>query len=143
MRFAAVGAVGFAIDASTLFVCLEYLGLDPFRGRLVSYLVAASSTWALNRRFTFIHRQQAPVFRQWLTFLGANALGGLVNYGTYAAIVSALPGKALIPFVGVACGSISGLAVNFALSRWVVFGSAKPSGATDLAAGDLTIRHPE
>jgi hypothetical protein len=46
---------------------------------------------------------------------------GCVNYATYAAVVLVLPHSTFLPFLGVAAGSLAGLAVNFASARWWVF----------------------
>lgn len=125
IKFSLVGIVGFAIDSSVL-VLLLAAGLDPFSGRLCSYLVAASGTWYCNRRITFRDRRSAAATRQWLNFLAANSIGAVVNYGTFAALVLLESTVAQHPVVGVAAGSIMGLACNFTLSRAVVFHADKP-----------------
>ena len=54
-------------------------------------------------------------------FLAANAVGGLVNYTTYAVLVTIYASVAAQPVIGVAAGSVAGLVVNFTASRYVVF----------------------
>jgi putative flippase GtrA len=54
-------------------------------------------------------------------------VGGLVNYATYAILVTWVPMAAAHPVLGVAAGSIAGLTVNFLLSRRVVFKSTTSS----------------
>jgi putative flippase GtrA len=121
IRFGSVGTVGFVVDSLVLLLAIHGLGLDPYRGRLVSFLVAASTTWALNRHFTFRDRRQARLARQWASFLAVNGLGGLVNYTTYALLVAWLDLVMAWPVLGVAAGSFAGLAFNFTLSRRLVF----------------------
>jgi putative flippase GtrA len=53
--------------------------------------------------------------------LGANAIGGAVNYGVYAAIVTYTADAAAWPVIGVAAGSAAGLVFNFAVSKFWVF----------------------
>jgi putative flippase GtrA len=53
LRFGLVGVIGFAVDASTLAMMLM-ADAGVLRGRAVSYVAAASCTWALNRRWTFM-----------------------------------------------------------------------------------------
>ncbi len=120
IKFSLVGIVGFMIDSGVLML-LVAAGLDPFSGRLCSFLVAASSTWYCNRRFTFRDRRSTARTRQWLSFLAANSLGAIVNYGTFALLVLFHSTVARHPVLGVAAGSIMGLACNFTLSRTVVF----------------------
>lgn len=133
LRFGAVGTIGFLVDAGVLKAGIA-LGLGPWVGRLVSYLAAASTTYALNRAWTFRDRAGggSPVARQWATFLLVNLAGFACNYGAYAALLALSPVAAAHPELGVAAGSIAGLAVNFTLSRRLVFTPARtPSGPPD------------
>ena len=125
ISFALVGVAGFVVDSGTLYAAMA-LGAGHYSGRIISYLTAATSTWLLNRRFTFHGRHDANWLAEWARFLGANALGGLVNYSVYALLVSTSPLIAAQPVIGVAVGSIAGLAVNFTLSRLVVFTGGSP-----------------
>jgi len=120
LRFALVGIAGLVVDTATLYAVVYGLGFGLYAGRLISYLVAATFTWAANRRFTFTQADPAPAIVQWLKFLAANAIGAVVNYGTYAALITWVPLVHAYPVIGVAAGSIAGLAFNFTASkRWV------------------------
>lgn len=100
---------------------MHALGAGLYGGRLLSYLAAATTTWALNRSYTFRNQRSRNKFAEWGRFLAANAVGGLVNYATYAILVTWVSTATAHPVFGVAAGSIAGLAVNFLLSRRVVF----------------------
>ncbi len=121
VRFTFVGAVGFLVDAGALMLAMHALGLGLYSGRVFSYLCAATFTWICNRRFTFAEAQSGAPVVQWLRFLGANAIGGAVNYGVYAAIVATTAVGAAWPVIGVAVGSIAGLIFNFVASKFWVF----------------------
>lgn len=121
ISFAAVGVVGFVVDASALYFAMHVLGAGLYGGRLLSYLTAATTTWALNRSYTFRAQRNHDKVAEWGRFLLANAIGGIVNYATYAALVTASPVAAGYPILGVAAGSLAGLCVNFGLSRHLVF----------------------
>lgn len=120
LRFSAVGVVGFVVDTVALYAALG-LGAGLYTGRLASYLTAATVTWALNRRFTFGERRTKGLASEWVRFLAANSVGGVINYCTYAALVATLPYVTAHPWLAVAAGSLAGLAVNFTLSRRLVF----------------------
>lgn len=120
LRFAAVGVAGFLVDTAALYLAIHF-GAGLYAGRVISYLAAATSTWALNRHFTFKAHQDSNLLREWSKFLAANLVGGLVNYATYAALVSSSQTVAAWPILGVAAGSVAGLTVNFTLSRRLVF----------------------
>jgi putative flippase GtrA len=119
LRFGLVGTVGFIVDAGVLRLVVSFLGLNLYVGRVISFLVAATVTWALNRTFTFKHTGARG--RQWLRFVLANAIGGFVNFGAYAALVSTLPFVHAHPVIAVAAGSLAGMGFNFTLSKWLVF----------------------
>lgn len=118
LRFALVGVGGFVVDTLVLYAVKGALGL--YGGRVVSYFAAATFTWALNRRFTFVTVKATPKFKQWLEFLAANALGAVVNYGVYSALVTWTVAGAM-PVLGVAAGSVAGLVFNFTVNKTWVF----------------------
>ncbi len=120
LRFGVVGTIGFLVDSGVLYGAIA-LGAGLYLGRAISYLAAATATWALNRAWTFRGRGTGPVHRQWALFVAVNLLGFALNYGTYAAMVATLPVVAANPILGVAAGSIAGMFTNFVLSRRLVF----------------------
>lgn len=126
-RFALVGAAGFIVDVAVLYGAFA-IGLGLYSGRIASYLSAATFTWAINRKFTFA-TTAPPSFAEWFRFILANASGGLVNYLTYAALVTWGWGLLGHPTLAVACGSIAGLSVNFVATATLVFPKTDPRDA--------------
>jgi len=123
-RFALVGAAGFLVDAAVLALGLQVLGLGKYLARLISFLCAATFTWAMNRRFTFAQTAAADgQAREWARFVAVNGVGGLINYGTYAALVAFADTPFSNPFVALAFGSLTGLVFNFFGSKHLVFRS--------------------
>ena len=122
LRFGIVGGIGFLVDAGLLHVML-LLGLGYYGGRVVSFLAAATTTWILNRSFTF--RRETPLTAhpagEWLAYLGLMVIGGVVNYGTYAAAIELSEPVRRAPVLGVALGSLAGMAINFWTSKTMVF----------------------
>jgi putative flippase GtrA len=121
LRFSAVGAAGFVVDAAVLALGLHVLGLGKYLARLLSFLCAATFTWAMNRRFTFAQAASPARGREWARFVAVNGAGGLLNYGTYAALVTFAAAPFADPFVALAAGSLAGLAFNFFGSKFLVF----------------------
>jgi putative flippase GtrA len=119
MMFGAVGVVGLVLDTATVYALRYQLGL--YGAGLVSYLVAATGTWLLNRVWTFRGRGSGSMHRQWGRFLLANLAGFVLNRGTYAALVTFVPLCAEQPVYAVAAGAIAGMFVNYNLSRTLVF----------------------
>jgi putative flippase GtrA len=130
LRFGIVGTIGFIVDSSVLLLIavpllkagvpghedLWYLRL----GRVFSFLIAATATWTLNRRFTFKSTPEHPL-RQWVRFLGANGLGFAANYGTYFVLITLFAMVRTYPILGVAAGAIAGLVFNFTINKFWVF----------------------
>lgn len=124
LRFGIVGTIGFVVDTSVLYGAIA-LGSGLYLGRAISYVTAATTTWALNRAWTFRGRGSLPFHRQWALFVLVNLGGFALNYGTYAALVSLVPVVARHPVLGVAAGSIAGMFANFVLSRRLVFAGSR------------------
>lgn len=123
LRFGAVGTAGFVVDAGVLQLGLV-AGIGPWAGRVVSYLAAATVTFGLNRAWTFRGADRSRPMRQdWSLFLLVNLVGFGCNYGTYAALIASVPLVKEAPVLGVAAGSLAGMAGNFLLSRRYVFRS--------------------
>ncbi|MEM8985789.1 MAG: GtrA family protein [Pseudomonadota bacterium] len=120
VRFGGVGLIGFIVDAFVVTWLSSGLGVAFYAARAVSFLAAVTTTWFLNRKFTFRDDNPAVVL-QWLHFLSANAFGGTVNFGVFMACVAYSDAVAAIPALGVAAGSLAGAGVNFALSKRYVF----------------------
>jgi putative flippase GtrA len=122
LRFGLVGAGGFIVDTSVLWLMIHGAGLDKYSGRGVSFMAAVTFTWFGNRILTFRDRAASTgLWREWATFVTANAFGGFVNLAVYTALVTFAPPPASNPFLAVFAGVLAGLLFNFALSSRVVF----------------------
>lgn len=121
-RFGVTGVLAAGVDMGVLHLGTSLLGLNLYWGRLLSYLIAASFAWYLNRRITFTDRRDQSVFGEWLKYLVANSLGGAINYSVYAVLVSSMDVFYQHPYLAVGVGSLAGLAANFTMSQQFVFG---------------------
>jgi putative flippase GtrA len=122
LRFGLVGLAGYVVDVVVLRLGL-LAGLGLYWGRVPSYVAAASTTWWLNRRFTFrgSTRAGAAPGRQWAVFVVAMLPGLALNYGTYALLVANIPWCARWPEVAVFAGALAGMGANFAVSKLLIF----------------------
>lgn len=121
LSFGGVGAVGFVVDAA-IFTLVNLFWTSLYGARVISYLAAATTTWALNRRFTF-GASDAPPWREWVRFVVSQSGGGLVNYGVYAFLVSMIEFFTRTPVAAIAVGSLAGMGVNFMVAKFYVFRS--------------------
>ena len=119
LRFGTVGAVGFVLDTAVVYALRAPVGL--YAAGIVSYLAVGSVNFALNRLWTFRGGHRLSFHRQWALFLAANAIGFVLNRGTYVALIATSPLCLAYPVLAVAAGSLAGMTANFTLSRRLVF----------------------
>ena len=84
LRFAFVGVIAAVVDMAVVETMIRVVGLDPYSARVISYLAAATTAWALNRRLTFADRDGGGLLSQWARYLGTNLAGAALNYAVYA-----------------------------------------------------------
>ena len=127
LAFCIVGTIGFVVDVAILHALAPWLGW--YGGRVLSFLGAATATWALNRAFTFSAQAAAARYSAWQQYwryMVAMLGGALVNYLAYT-LTLLWSNASWAPTLGVALGSIAGLAVNFISARKVAFSTQKHS----------------
>ena len=127
-RFGTVGVAGAIVDITTVYAAMATLGL--YLSGLLAYFLAVTTTWALNRAWTFAGRGSGSLLRQWLLFVAANGVGFVLNRGTFFTLVTVLPVCAQHPVIAVLAGVGAGMFANFNLSRSVVFRQPLAAGAT-------------
>jgi putative flippase GtrA len=120
-RFAAIGTLGFAIDAALFVLLNDAFGWPIASARVVSTVCAIAATWALNRRLTFAGRRS----RRWAAELARYAFfqsaGLAVNVGTFALALWVVPPLRAVPVVALALGSGVAMLFNFATARTFAF----------------------
>lgn len=118
LRFSVIGGLGFLVDTGVLYALLG-LGLNLYSARALSIVAAATFTWVGNRRFSFrartLDRRQKT--GEWLLYLGAMAVGGLINFGVYSLLVWRLPLFSAYPVLAVVAGTGVSMLFNFAMAR--------------------------
>ena len=123
-RFLAVGALGFLVDFSVLYLAVHYGKFGLISGRVLSFIVAATVTWKINRQFTFPGAHVATAIcavRQWLRYMCTTAIGGAINIGIYQVWLNVSDYSTVNLFLATVAGSAIALAVNFTLSKYIVF----------------------
>lgn len=121
LRFAAVGAVGFALDDGVLLICIHAFRLDPVESRFVSFAVAVACTFQLNRAWAFSGRADPGFARGLALYLGVQGFGFCCNLGIFASLVLMAPPPLNDPTLCLAAASAAALVVNYLGSRTVVF----------------------
>ena len=125
LHFALAGATGFVVDTAVLYAFKGALG--PYAARLVSFVAAVFTTWIINRHFAFAsHEKHLPLWREFSRYFLAMLAGGAVNFGVYSLLITSVRPIFEHPIIGVALGSLAGMAVNFFLAHSIVFRKVSP-----------------
>ena len=123
--FAAIGAMGYVVDAFITYGLVRYAGLNPLVARLPAFAVATVFNFVLNRLITFSDTS-APLLRAFLRYVVVCAAGLVVNYVVYA-LALAVASAAGIPTppstlpIFVAFGSGAAMFVTFFGFRFFAF----------------------
>jgi putative flippase GtrA len=123
--FAAIGLVGFCVDAAITFIGAKYGGLSPELARPPGFIVATVVNFALNRTITFRHARSA-LAGSFARYVLVASAGLAVNYAVYSACVFLAPraGIAVTPAIlplFVAVGSGAAMALTFIGFRFFAF----------------------
>ncbi len=120
-KFAVVGVIGCVVDIAVLYLGLA-CGLGLYFGRFVSFMAAATSTWIINRSWTFADRKsQKGLWQEWLHYMSLMVIGGVFNYASYVVAINYLSIVRAYPVLGVMIGSVVGMFANFISARFVIF----------------------
>ena len=117
-RFVLVGGTGFLVDGGVLTWLLEQqwsLG----SARLVSFALAVSWTYVLNRTITFKLRRACARVEQGtaLGYFMVQCCGASANYGVFLVVLILQPELRAFAWLPLAIGSVFGLAVNYTGSK--------------------------
>ncbi len=123
--FAAIGVVGFLVDAGVTYLGAKYLGLSPEFARPPGFILATIVNFALNRSITFRHAR-SPLTRSFMRYSLVASAGLVVNYAVYSACVFLAPGAgiavtpAILPLF-VAAGGGAAMFLTFVGFRFFAF----------------------
>jgi putative flippase GtrA len=125
LRFGLVGVIAAVIHMGAFEATRRWLDLGPAPGWVLSFLLAATAAWAMNRQFTF----RAPVASrsrgEWLRYLGVAAGGALAHFLVFIGAVTSLPVFSAYPALAIVPGSLASLCVTYAGASLFVFPTAR------------------
>src|SRR5262245_18526321 len=119
--FVAAAAVGFALDAGVLTLLVREFHWNPWHGRFVSFPLAVTATWLLNRRYAFRGAAHGDRRVEYAGYWAIQLVGAAVNFAVFGACLHAAPALARWPFVAVAVSGVAAMVVNFALARGTLY----------------------
>lgn len=119
--FALIGAVGFIVDGGILTALHSFAGFSATKARLVSFPVAVTLTWYLNRRRTFRQQKDQNSSREWARYAAVNSVGALLNLLVFLGLVHQWQSLSEFPIVPLAIAAGVALVFNFAGSKLFAF----------------------
>lgn len=123
-RFCVVGGIGFLVDSSSTLLLTQTLAWHPLTARLGAFLIAATATWSLNRRFTFRSSRGTST---WVPYVLFTSVGAAINVGVFLGWVWLTGRGAVSILTGVALGSAAALGFNFIVSKMIFVGPIDPA----------------
>jgi len=124
IRFGIVGSIGFLTDAGILSLLVYFFGSDPYLGRGISFPIAVTVTWYLNRNMTFAASPSADKKREWGLYFVVNSMGAGINFIIYSILLYSIQYMYTNPILALAVASIIALFFNYYSSKILVFKQA-------------------
>lgn len=121
IRFSIIGIVGFFVDGGLLTALNSVFGIDLLRSRLISFSVAATVTWYLNRQHTFVERKGQRVVHEWGRYVIVNGLGALLNLAMFFYLIYKFVALAAVPLIPLGIAAAFALIFNFLISKHLAF----------------------
>ena len=78
LKFGIVGCSGMIIDFGTTYLCKEILKINKFLSNGIGFVLAATSNYFLNRRWTF-NSQSEDIGTQYVQFMIVSTIGLGIN----------------------------------------------------------------
>jgi putative flippase GtrA len=117
LRFGAVGAAGFAADATILVLVIERLHGNPIGARIISAPIAIFLTFALNRIWSFADLEPPSIARSFALYISVQGFGLVVNLLLYALVILIVPR----PVAALAVSSAVVMTLNYFGARFWAF----------------------
>ncbi|MET0388675.1 MAG: glycosyltransferase, partial [Polyangiales bacterium] len=122
VKFCAVGVLGMCVDLLTVVAVKETYGLDTRLCAVFGFIVAVTSNFFLNRKYTFKRARELPLLFSYATYVGTNLAGLAVRMLTIQGLI-ALAGMdggrnyLLTNFIGIILATL----VNFVGAKFFAF----------------------
>ncbi len=120
VRFIVVGTVGFLVDAGLLTLAMRS-GWTIFPARLLSFALAVTCTWFLNRTWTFARAQTRSASREYSYYLLTQVVGAAINLTVFFVLVAKVTWLIEWPVIPLAIGAGVSLCFTFIMSKRLVF----------------------
>src|SRR5438270_10715197 len=91
VRFAAVGASGYAVNLAVFAACVHLLGMDYRIAFVIAFVISVANNFWWNRHWTFDAKHEHPIFQGTRFF----AVSALAQAFAYVVLVTLVDGRGL------------------------------------------------
>ncbi len=127
LSFGLVGAAGAAVHIGAFWLLQRLAGIGNSTAWILAFFVAATSTWAMNRAFTFQDRANAEQTSEWLRYLAIAGAGAVAHFAAFHLAIWFVPLLTQHPALAIIPGSLASFVVTYAGASLLVFRSARKS----------------
>jgi putative flippase GtrA len=125
LTFGFVGLAG-AVVHMVAFEIVRRIGATGHSAAWVlSFFVAASSTWAMNRAFTFADRRNTRQSSEWAAYVLVAGAGALAHFAVFWLVVNFVGFFIRTPAMGIIPGSLASFMVTYFGASRLVFTPVK------------------
>ncbi|MDE1892628.1 MAG: GtrA family protein [Betaproteobacteria bacterium] len=121
LYFIFAGSCGFIVDAGVVTILKTIWQFDLVIAKAISFLLAVTVTWWINRTHTFKVSKDKNLVKEWIHYFSANSIGAIINNSLYVGLIFTVPITKEYPALAVAVGSLGGMVFNYLASKKWVF----------------------
>ena len=122
LRFGTVGGIGFLVDGGLLTLLHAITDWGALWPRAISFPVALSATWYLNRVWTFADEKSDRKAQEYGRYAMVQIVGNLINLAVYATCLWTWPTiMQPYPIIALAVASAVAMIFNYVGARFWVF----------------------
>ena len=123
IKFIIVGIIGFSVAATILKLYLISIESDPISARAFSFPIAVTTTWLLNRHYTFSKNKTSIInlFKEWSGYFLVNSLGFIINIISFTFIISEFSNTKSYPIIILGFSSSIAMLFNYIGSKYWIF----------------------
>lgn len=110
--FVIAGGLAFLVDVGVLALLRSTLGV--YGARIVSFWLAATLTWLINRHLSFAGRKpRGRILSEYLQYLALMLGGGCINLAVYSLLAWRFANTPFWLTMYVAAGTLAGMCINY------------------------------
>jgi putative flippase GtrA len=121
LTFGFVGLAGAVVHMVAFEIVRRIAGTGNTGAWITSFFVAASSTWAMNRAFTFKDRQSSHRGGEWAAYVLVAGAGALAHFAVFWLATSFVGFFMRHPAMGIIPGSLASFVVTYFGASRLVF----------------------